>query len=257
MSNFLENTERKVLSIAHIFLMVLALVAFVSAFGITIWSVFLMNQSVSDEITAPKPTYSDFKTGRTAGKKDFGQSQSSASDSEEKIYEKYKNLYINEIEISLLKFSQTADNVRTTENTPKRIFLRAIEFRKYINMDTFFAGLLEQCRELEKDAVNIGKLNKYDAGYVTWPEFLNFYFMKTMNDIQEQQRQKNILKQKIAADFEKGKKLLFVAGISFLMALFFVFYILLFNIERNLRRKKPEQNTAAEHSEAISPDISA
>ncbi len=255
MSNFLENTERKVLSIAHIFLMVLALIAFVAAVGITIWSIFLMNQSVSNEITAPKPTYSDFKTERAAGKKDFQQLQSSSSDSEEKIYEKYKSLYINDIEISLLKFSQTADNVRTTENTPKRIFLRAIELKKYLNVDTFLRDLLEQCRELEKDAVNIGKLNKYDAGYVTWPEFLNFYFMKTMNDIREQQRQKNILKQNIAADFEKGKRLLYVAGISFFMALFFIFYILIFNIERNLRMKNPEQNAAAGHTETASTDM--
>lgn len=232
-----ETTEKKFLFIAHIVVMALALVAFLAAVGGAIWSVVLMNQSVPTEMTVPKPTYSDFKAQRTTVK-DKAQTLAPSNDAE---YEKYKNLYINDIEASLFRFSQSADNVRTTENTPKRIFQRALQIKKFINMDVFLAELLEQSRELEKDGANIGKLNKYDKHYITWPEFLNYYFSKTMASIQEQQEKKNILRKQANTDYERGKKFLYVTGLSFLSSMFFVFYLLIFNIERNLRIREGDR----------------
>ena len=183
-----EKLEHSFLGIAHAFFMLLTGVTLVAAIVAGIWGGIQLRQKASTDIAAASPTYQQFlekkarekaeaarveKKGAANAPSVSGQPRPSAVP-RDTIPAEFLPV-LNDIEASLTRFSQIV-NEHVPENIRKQIYDKAVRLQGVMPVSRILADCQTQSAALASDAPRMASLDPGDADYVTWQEFLTFFF---------------------------------------------------------------------------------
>lgn len=239
----LPSLERKFFTITKYFMMFTAILALLVAIGAAIFGLVNLNATADTAIQEPKPAYGTLKEQKAQRKHDVDNAKKAAvepsPEAQEAPPQNPDNIplefmeQMTRIEISLKTFARNASQLEPSNNTRAKIYKRATAFGSLMPARDVLNILEAQTKNLEADTARIRNLAHDDPEYITWAEFLTFFYTAIADDLARQERE--IAAAKLRADARRllGMTSLYVAGGSFGGFIGLMIYLAILGIEKN------------------------
>lgn len=238
-----KGIMRNFLSITHCFFIIIAAFALICAISAAIYGLINLNASVDTTINKPNPSYEELKKQKNLRKEQVDKALKSAAEPAPEIQETTPQNPDNiplefmeqmtRVEISLKTFARNANQMEPSNNTRAKIYKRSENFNPIMTAKDVLDRLEREAKYLESDAPRIRTLPRNASDYITWAEFLTFFFDSIQNDIMQQQMAINAQKIRAAEKRVQAMLALTVAGWSFGAFLVFTMYLAVLSIEKN------------------------
>ncbi len=239
----LPSLERKFFTITKYVMMFAAILALIFAIGAAVFGLVNLNATADTAVKEPKPSYGALKDAKAQRKHDMENAKKAAVQPSPEVQEappqNPDNIplefmeQMTRIEISLKTFARNASQLEPSNNTRAKIYKRATMFGSLMPTKDVLNVLEAEAKNLEADAARIRNLTHDDPEYITWAEFLTFFYTTIAEDIARQENEIAAAKLRAAERRLLAMNSLYAAGISFGAFIGLMIYLAILGIEKN------------------------